>query len=233
MAKKKRKKRNVIPPREDPNKTKLVKKESGWYFRAGRGSIKKAVLNDVLEKNSEAWKITNPATKRITARLEPYTRCFRGNYLHQRLNGSVTKTYNAKGGIDFLNLKGFEIHDEYTVDSLLLTAFTIQQHDDLIEILVPVKKGNVKRNNKLVTDFYFEAMLLYGNALKENGLKLEYVVSEPYNFDSTLQGTCKLKLPLPPKKQPWMLLLKVSCLEGNEMAAHQKHYGMKVVAVGI
>jgi hypothetical protein len=232
MVNKKRKKRNVIPLREDPNKTKLVKKESGWYLRAPRGSIKKAVLNNVLEKNSKAWEITNPATKRITAQLEPYTRCFRGNYLHQRLNGFITKTYNEKGGIDFLNLKGFEIHNDYPLNGLLLSSFTIQQHDDLIEILVPVKKESVKRNNTLVTDFYFEGILLYGNALKENGLKTAYVLSEPYGFDNTVQGTCKLNLRLPAKKQPWMLLLKVSCLEGNEMAAHQKHYAMKVVAVG-
>jgi hypothetical protein len=29
-----------------------------------------------------------------------------------------------------------------------------------------------------------------------------------------------------------MVVLKVSCLEGNELAVHPKHYGMRVVGVG-
>jgi hypothetical protein len=37
---------------------------------------------------------------------------------------------------------------------------------------------------------------------------------------------------LPTGKQPWMIFLKLSCLEGNEAAIHPRHYGMKVVAVG-
>jgi hypothetical protein len=90
----------------------------------------------------------------------------------------------------------------------------------------------VKQHNQLVTDFYFEAILLYGDVLKKRGMQTEYAVSTPYSFTHTITGDCKLVLPLPSKKQPWILLLKVSCLEGNEMAMHAKHYGMRVVALG-
>lgn len=229
----KRKKKHIIPLREDANKSKLVKKDSGWYFRAPRGSKKEAVLNTVLERNSKTWEITNPATTRITASIEPYTRCFHNSYLHQRLNGRLTETYNEKAAIDFLNCIGFEMHKDYPLNDLLLTRYTVQQFDDAVEIGIPIAAGNVKRNNNLVINFYFEGILLYGNALKEKKLKTAYVLSAPYHFENIIPGTCKLSLPLPLKQEPWMLMLKVSCLEGNEMAAHQKHYGMKVVAAGV
>jgi hypothetical protein len=40
-----------------------------------------------------------------------------------------------------------------------------------------------------------------------------------------------LRLKIPVRKVPWMVLLKVSCMEGNELAVHPRHYGMKVVKV--
>ena len=61
---------------------------------------------------------------------------------------------------------------------------------------------------------------------------MEYAISKPYSFTDIATDHCKLVLPMPTKNEPWMLLLKVSCLEGNEMTAHAKHYGMRVVEVG-
>jgi hypothetical protein len=110
--------------------------------------------------------------------------------------------------------------------------YKIQRTDNFIEIQIPVSKNAVQQHNRLVTHFYFEGILLSGDALKEGALQVEYALSKPYNFIDTITDDCKLALPLPEIKQPWMLLLKVSCLEGNEMAVHPKHYGMRVVEVG-
>ena len=71
---------------------------------------------------------------------------------------------------------------------------------------------------------------MYGDAGKEIGLILECVTSKLYDFKE--QGKCQLALKLPFMKVPWMLLLKTSCIEGSELAAHSKHYGMKVVGTG-
>jgi len=33
------------------------------------------------------------------------------------------------------------------------------------------------------------------------------------------------------ENKPWIVLLKVSCLEGNEMTVHPKRYGVKMTSV--
>jgi hypothetical protein len=74
-------------------------------------------------------------------------------------------------------------------------------------------------------------MILYGDVTKEGGLKLGTVESKLYAFGSETTEVCELSLSLPEEDQQWIVLLKVSCLEGNEMAVHPKHYGMKVISV--
>jgi hypothetical protein len=230
----KKKKKNIlqsIPPCPDPRLYKLVRRKDCWYWSLKRGSIKKVVLNDILQKNSSTFKITSPVASRIKKKLEEFTRGLSISSLHSKLNGILVKTYNEKGVPDFSQLKGFEIQPDHPLEKILLTQYHVQQMDHSIEIHIPVEKGIVKQYNGLVTDFYFEGILLYGDALSDKSLEVEYVVSQPYRFKNTAANDCKLSLALPEKKEPWALLLKVSCLEGNEMAAHAKHYGMKVVEV--
>ena len=134
--------------------------------------------------------------------------------------------------VDYGLLKGFEFQADHPLEKILQSRYTIVQEGRNLIIQVPVRNGTLKQHNNLVTHFYFEGILLYGDALLEGSLQVEYAVSKPYDFIDTVTEDCKLVLQLPEKGQPWMLLLKVSCLEGNEMAAHPKHYGMKVVEVG-
>lgn len=179
-----------------------------------------------------ATEVVSPAVKRIRNKLEEYTRKLDMGRIHGRLSGLLSKAYKEKGQIDFSALRSFEFQKYYPLEQLLLTQYEIKKGPDVIELLIPVKNGVVKKNNTLVTDFYFEGILLYGDALIEGALKVEYAVSKPYSFSNTLKEDCKIVLPLPVKNEPWMLMLKVSCLEGNEMAFHVKHYGMRVVEVG-
>jgi hypothetical protein len=59
------------------------------------------------------------------------------------------------------------------------------------------------------------------------------VVSSLYPFTEWIEkSVCSLSIELPANKKPWMVLLKVNCLEGNELAVHPRHYAMTVVAVG-
>ena len=81
--------------------------------------------------------------------------------------------------------------------------------------------------NNLVTDYYFELILLYGDAGKENGLRTESEDSDVYEIKKDNTPDCKLRMVLP--EQPWIALLKVNCIEGNELAGSPKLYGMKVV----
>jgi hypothetical protein len=99
-----------------------------------------------------------------------------------------------------------------------------------VYVSILIYPQTVKRYSKLLSGHYFEAILLYGHAGKEKGLSLETATFRLYDFKKN--GKCLLVLGLPLEKVPWMLLIKVSCLEGNELAVHPKHYGMKVIATG-
>lgn len=218
------------PPCPDPEEYIWVETKEGGHWRRKRR--KDAPLNRSLSANVSATEIVSPAVKRIRNKLEEYTRKLDTGRIHGRLSGLLSKTYKEKGQIDFSALSGFEFQKDYPLDQLLLTQYQVNKGADFIELLIRVKDGVVKKHNTLVTDFYFEAILLYGDAIADETLNVEYAVSKPYTFKNTATDDCKLVLPLPVKNEPWMLMLKVSCLEGNEMASHVKHYGMRVVEVG-
>jgi hypothetical protein len=220
-----------VPPCPDPERYVWVNRASGGYWKLRRGSVKPAVLNDSFQQNSSAFTITSPATARIRERLEEFTKGLAISNLHNSLNGVLVKTYNATGAVDFSQLKKFEIQEDHPLDKILLTQYQVQQAAHSITIQIKVTEGVVKKYSQLVTDFYFEGILLFGDALIAGGLDVAYAVSKPYAFEDTITDDCRLVLPLPVNMQPWMLLLKVSCLEGNEMAKHPRHYGMRVVEV--
>ena len=91
---------------------------------------------------------------------------------------------------------------------------------------------NIELVHSIATEFYFEAVMVWGDPMKEKGLKVDAVESKLYPIKGEVKGPCVLRLDLPAKKEPWMVLLKVSCLEGNELAHSPRHYGVKVVEAG-
>ena len=231
MAKKKKVPRKA-PPNPSPEIYVQVKTKEGWILRRKRGTVKKAELNSSFSTNASVTKIVGPANKRIRERLEEFTRVLATGRLHARLNSILIPAYKQAGALNFLQLKGFEFQEDHPLAKILPAPYRVQIANNFIEIQIPINKDAVGKYNRLVTHFYFEGILLYGDALQEGMLEVEYVLSKPYHFTDDPQSDCKLVLPLPEKGQPWMLLLKVSCLEGNEMAVHPKHYGMRVVEVG-
>jgi len=92
---------------------------------------------------------------------------------------------------------------------------------------------NVERHNGIVTDYYFELILLWGDAGSDKGLRVEEADSPVYRIEEDYGTECRLSLVLPPEGQPWMALLKVSCIEGRELAMASRNYGMKVIAGGV
>jgi hypothetical protein len=112
---------------------------------------------------------------------------------------------------------------------ILLGPYEVIPKNSVCRIKIGVEKNCVKKQNRLATHFYFEGLILYGDVGDENSLRIESAESKLYAFGEEPNEVCELCLPLPASDASWMVLLKVSCLEGNEMAAHSKHYGMKVV----
>ena len=217
------------PPNPDPKRYEWVNSSEGGYYREKKpeGSD----VNDSLTANNAATTSLAPAIKRIRNRLEEYTRSLDPGRVQGKMSGLLSPAFKKTGKLDLAALKGFDFQKEHTLDKLLLTQYQVHIYSNHVELVIPVAKWTVKKHNTLVTDFYFEGILLYGDAFIDGSLAVTYASSAPYSFENTMEENCKLILPLPPENIPWMLMLKVSCLEGNEMAAHFKHYGMKVVRV--
>jgi hypothetical protein len=232
MAKKTGKDKFVIPPHPNAENYILVTTKEGTFWRRKRGSVKPAPVNAVLARNAEASKITGPAAKRVVDKLRPFLRGLQTGRLTVRIIGALRKALNQNGRIDFTFLEGMELQPEHHLDRLLVSPYKVEQTDHSVQITIPIEKGGVKKHNNIVSDYYFDAIVVQGDATKDNGLRLESAESQVYHFGE--EGKlCTLSIDFPAQKEPWMLLLKVSCIEGNELAVHPKHYGMKVVKVGI
>jgi hypothetical protein len=215
----------------DPREYLLVETREGMHWRRKRGTVTPAGLNAGFKASSEITKIVAPACKRIRTALQPYLRGLQPGRLNNRLGTALRHSLSEKGRLDLSCLKGVELQREHPLEAMLTTPYRVSANKDTVRIEIPLEPHMVKPLNRLVTDYYFEAVLLYGEVGKEEALQTRSVESPLYPMGSKTKTTCVLELPLP-QREDWCLLLKLSSLEGRELAVHPKHYRMKVVGGG-
>ena len=234
MSKRKRRRyRTATPPPVDGHSYVLVRTKEGSYWRKKRGTVKKAELNEVFQRNAEATALASPAAKRIKGKLEEFFNGLDTGRFIANISAKLKKTYLTTGAWNFSLLQGYDLQPDHPLTELFLGNYYIIEKKEEVTIRIPIDKQTVKRHNKLVTDYYFDAIILYGDPSKKNTLLIESETSKLYPATGEFKTECNLSLSLPAKKTPWMILLKLSCLEGNTPAVHPRHYGMKVVKVGM
>lgn len=226
MAKKKKWGKRDIPYCADPDNHVLVKTREGVFWRKKRS---KGKLNEGFAANVDLSKISSPAAKNVVQRLRPYLRGIDTGRITLRVSNALRKALKEKGQMRFWALEGTEMQRDHPLHQLLLAPYKVVQESSVIRITIPPGSHCVKKQNRLATHFYFEALLISGDPGTANSLRSETVESKLYRFGEEPNGNCELSLNLPEGEVSWMVLLKVSCLEGNEMAHHPMHYGMKVV----
>lgn len=232
MPKRKRHSLRHLPPCPNPELYVLVRTKEGNFWRRKRGTVTRAVLNPAMAANSHANKVLMPAASRILRRLEPFTRNLDMGRITVRIAGKLMRDYKEKGVINFAALKDMDLQPDWPLHRLLLTDYSVEEKNEELVIAIEMDKHTVQPQNKLVTDFYFESILLFGDVLQDGGLRINTDESPLFCFGKKQGTLCKLKVDKPPAGKPWLLFLKVNCLEGKEMAAHAKNYAMKVVRVG-
>lgn len=216
----------------DPQLYILVRTKEGSYYRRRRGQVKPASLNASCQLRSDGLSLSSPAAKRLRDCLQDVFRGLDVGRAHARLGARLKKAFLEKGRFDFSYLAGYDFQKEHPMDSLLKASYTVHIIDGMVQVELPLYPGAVKPKSSLVSDYYFELVVVWGDLSTAGALRINSVHSALYPAGAAGERYCELRLPLPASGEPWMLLLKISCLEGNELAHHPRHYGMKVVAVG-
>jgi len=221
-------KKGKRPPNPDPETYIWVNTKEGSFWRKKRGYIKKAKLNIAYQQSSDNTKICSPAASLIVRKLQPYMEGLQPGRITVRICGKLRRALNETGSLTMQCLNGLDLQAENPLENLLRESIDVEQKSKSVIITIPITNYTIKRMNKLVTNYWFELVLLYGDVNKKNSLRTESEGSKVYAMETSYQDDCKLSLVLP--EQPWIALLKVNCIEGNEPAASPKLYGMKVIA---
>jgi hypothetical protein len=229
MRKRKRYKKRDPGPNPDPERYILVETKEGSYWRLKRGLNKPAVLNATLQQNADSMEVCSPIARRMVAILRKDLDGLNTGRMIARFTTLLKKAYHEKGIPDFSFFGDYDFQEVHPLEALLQVQYRCREKEGVVQVHIPIQRGGVKKHNQLVTEYYFDLVLLYGDPTKEDGLRVDSITSQPYSYALTEKSTCELSLPLPEKEQPWMLMLKVSSQEGNELAHHPRHYGMKVV----
>ena len=177
-------------------------------------------------------KISAPAASRIMRRLSPYLSRLDTGRWNARISARLRKALKEGGRLTFTYLKGMDMQPQHPLEKLLKAYTQVKVAAQEIAVTIDVKEYTIKRHNGIVTDYYFELLLLWGDAGSDKGLRVEEVDSPVYRIEDDYGTECRLSLVLPPEGQAWIALLKVSCIEGRELAMAPGMYGMKVIGCG-
>lgn len=224
--------RHQLPKNPDPERYIEVHTKEGKFHRLKRGLRKPAQLNERLKENASAMSICSPAAKRILTTIKPYTQHLNMGRIQSRWNSLLIRHYNKTGRLPLSVLYGQDLQPDHPFSQLCTCGHYCERQGREISLVVRPLPGSVRQLNGLVTDFYFDAVLLYGHLHEDYLLKTEIQTSNSYGFDMRVTPPCSFSFILPDAQTPFALFLKISLLEGCEMAVASRHYGMKVVLAG-
>jgi len=206
-----------------------VETKESSFWRKKRGTIKPALLNDKFQENVNLSKIAGPAAKRLIGKLHPYLFNLRTGRIMLRISNLFSKTLKQKNKMDYSLFKDLDFQEDFPFR--LPGGCLVKQKNGEIQVKIPITADTIPYRSSLITDYYFELILLHGDPGKEKDLRTDVITSKLYPFSKRVkESVCTLKLTVP-GKEPWMAMLKLNSLEGNEMAVHPRHYGMNVIAV--
>src|SRR4051794_36521095 len=109
-------------------------------------------------------KISAPAAGRIMRRLSPYLDRLQTGRLNARISGRLRKALKEQGRLSFTYLHGLDMQPEHPLEELLKADVRIEQHEHELTVSIPVNAYTIKRHNGVVSAYYFELILLWGDA---------------------------------------------------------------------
>ena len=220
-----------LPPCPDPDIYIVFKYGDKWGWKKKRGTVKKTVLNESFQRNSNNMSVSSPAAKEVLQKLAPFLKEQRDEQRVANIGGLLIKGLNKAGILDYTSLYGFEFNAKHTLKSLFKASFKLDVVNDRASFSGSISYYQVKRPNTLATQFFLELILLQGEMLSDHGLRVESDLSDLIDFNTEFKTEVALSLLLP-ESLPWMLILRLSCLEGKEMGLIPKLHRLRVIATG-
>ncbi len=232
MSKKRKpKKKKYNKLNYDPEKYDWVNSKEGGYPRRKKGTVKPVTLNNVLRFNAAVSRPTNEAAKRVLSKLYPFLQYLMLGRTVVKIAGAFKKSLAQSEHMDYSFLQGLDFQPDYTLQDIVNELLRIVEKDGVLYVDFPAGTAFVKKHSSLPTGYYVELILLHGDPAQENALRVDSVESRLFSFEETGYVECKLSMLLP-EKEPWMVLVKVSCMMGRGMATTGKYYALKVIRVG-
>jgi hypothetical protein len=220
--------RRVPPCPGNPEDYVLVQSKEGVHWRKKRGTVRPARLNPAFLGNAHAMAVVSPAAKRVIAAMRPFLRGISRGRLNVRIADAFRRSLKETGSLRLSYLKGLEFQAQHPMDGLVKSQYTVSVRARSVRVEVPFDHLHIEAQNRLATEFYFELVLLYGDANEEWGLRTENVESPLYVYGDRAKRVRVLELDLP-DQEDWCVILKVNSLEGNYLAVHPMHYRMRVI----
>lgn len=225
MSQKKRKSAGRNP---DPERFELVRCKEGDYYRRKRAP---GPMNEGMQRSAEQTRVCSPAARRLVGRLRPWLEGLSTGRVTVGFAGRLKKPLNRAGRMDYRFFEDYDLQDPYPLAGLLDAPYRVEVREGSVEIGLDITRHTLKLKNTLVSHYFLEAVLVWGDPGVEGGLRVDSATSPLYPAGAGTGERCRLSLELPEGGAPWMVLLKVSSLEGHELAVHPRHYGMRVVKV--
>jgi hypothetical protein len=234
MQRKKKPSRSRFPTKPPPGDPKdyiwIITKEGG-YWRKKRGTVKPARLNASLQLNANTTRLTNDAAKKMVQRLQPFLEGLATGRLTARIGGKLKQALAKNKRIDFSFFWKFDVQAEYPLRALLRKPYSVSIYRKEAIIKIPIQKRTVVLPKRGATDYYFEAISLWGDSSEDNALRVDSISSPLFPLKCAQETTCEVVIPVPDKK-PYMIFLKLSCVDGNALATQPCFFGMQVIQTG-
>ena len=221
--------RGTVPPCPGRAEDYSLADRGGYYYwRRKRGTVKPATLNAAMQKRNDAMRALGPVIKQLKMALVPLMQPLPAGTLQNDLFKWLQQYWVDTGLLSFENLQHRDLHRKYRLQKIFHAAYNHAASNEHLQLMLPQCSYAVTPQNKLVTDFVVEAVLLWETS---QGFETSTQTSSLYAINKGMHTGCDFSWPLP-EQGNWLLLLKLICFEGDEFASHPMHYGIKVIATG-
>lgn len=232
MPKKKKFDRRTPPCPGDPKDYVLVRGKYRYYWRLKRGTLKPALLNDVLTRSAAITSTSNRAAKQMMSLLSVFTQQMELGAAITLAAGAFKRAY-LKGRMDFRFIHEINFQENYPIRKLFTGPVSVTMEEGKINLRVSVGSDHVNQLSPIAVGYRVTAILLHGDPAKDNGLKIETDESEWYTFEGKKESfLCNLSLKQPPKNKPWMVMVHITCKMKDKLPAGPRYHRLWVEKVG-